>query len=46
MSGTPLFQLEAQLAVPVRTNIAQLRQRLVEVQREENIDIEINVVKG
>jgi len=46
MSGTPLFQLEAQLAVPVRTNIGQLRERLIEVQREENIDIEINVVKG
>jgi glycine cleavage system transcriptional repressor len=46
MSGTPLFQLEAQLAVPVRANIGELRERLVEIQREENIDIEINVVKG
>jgi glycine cleavage system transcriptional repressor len=46
MSGTPLFQLEADLAVPVRTNINQLRERLAELQREENIDIEIAVVKG
>jgi glycine cleavage system transcriptional repressor len=46
MSGTPLFQLEAELAVPVRTNINQLRDRLSEIQREENIDIEITVMKG
>jgi glycine cleavage system transcriptional repressor len=46
MSGTPLFQLEAELAVPLRTNISQLRERLAELQREENIDIEITVVKG
>jgi glycine cleavage system transcriptional repressor len=46
MSGTPLFQLEAELAVPVRTNINQLRERLAEVQREENIDIDLAVVKG
>jgi glycine cleavage system transcriptional repressor len=46
MSGTPLFQLEARLAVPVRTNINQLRTRLADVQRDENIDIEIAVIKG
>src|SRR5439155_3067172 len=46
MSGTPLFQLEAELAVPVRTNINQLRERLADVQRDENIDIEITVIKG
>jgi len=46
MSGTPLFQLEAELAVPVRTNINQLRERLAEIQNEENIDIEITVIKG
>jgi glycine cleavage system transcriptional repressor len=42
MSGTPLFQLEADVAVPARTNINQLRERLEQLQREENIDIEIN----
>ena len=41
MSGTPLFQLEADLAVPAQTNIYELRERLEELQREENIDIEI-----
>jgi glycine cleavage system transcriptional repressor len=46
MSGTPLFQLEADLSVPVRTNINQLRERLAEIQSEENIDIEITVIKG
>jgi glycine cleavage system transcriptional repressor len=42
ISGTPIFQLEAELAVPVRTNINQLRQRFAEIQREENIDIELS----
>ena len=46
MSGTPLFQLEASLAVPVQTNINQLRARLADVQRDENIDIEIAVIKA
>jgi glycine cleavage system transcriptional repressor len=41
MSGTPLFQLEADLSVPARTNIYELRERLEDLQREENIDIEI-----
>jgi glycine cleavage system transcriptional repressor len=45
MSGTPLFQLEADVAVPARTNINQLRERLEQLQREENIDIEINPTK-
>lgn len=41
VSGTPLFQLEAELTVPTRTNINDLRDRLEELQREENIDIEL-----
>ena len=41
MSGTPLFQLEADLAVPAQTNIYELRKCLEDLQREENIDIEI-----
>jgi glycine cleavage system transcriptional repressor len=45
MSGTPLFQLEAVLAVPARTNINELRQALLELQREENIDVAIDVIK-
>jgi glycine cleavage system transcriptional repressor len=45
MSGTPLFQLEAILAVPVRTNIKELREALLELQRDENIDVAIDVIK-
>jgi glycine cleavage system transcriptional repressor len=46
ISGTPIFRLEANLAVPTRTNINQLRQRFSEIQREENIDIEITAAKN
>lgn len=46
VSGTPIFQLEANLAVPTRTNINQLRQRFGEIQREENIDIELTAAKN
>jgi glycine cleavage system transcriptional repressor len=41
ISGTPLFQLEADLSVPSRANINELRERLAELQREQNIDIEL-----
>lgn len=46
VSGTPIFQLEASLAVPTRTNINQLRERFAEIQREENIDIELAAAKS
>lgn len=46
VSGTPLFQLEAGLAVPARTNINQLRERLEQLQRDENIDIEVTAIIG
>ena len=46
VSGTPIFQLEANLAVPTRTNINQLRQRFSEIQREENIDIDLSPAKS
>lgn len=45
ISGTPIFQLEADLAVPARTNINQLRARFAEIQREENIDIDLGAAK-
>lgn len=41
VSGTPIFQLEAILAIPTRTNINLLRESFSEIQREENIDIEL-----
>ena len=46
ISGTPIFQLEADLAIPTRTNINSLRARFAEIQREENIDIEITPAKS
>jgi glycine cleavage system transcriptional repressor len=45
VSGTPIFQLEAILAIPTRTNINQLRQRFSEIQRDENIDIELTATR-
>jgi len=41
VSGTPLFQLEAGIAVPTRISINDLRERLEQLQREQNIDIEV-----
>jgi glycine cleavage system transcriptional repressor len=41
VSGTPIFQLEANLSVPTKTNIRALRERFAEIQKEENIDIEL-----
>ena len=46
VSGTPIFQLEADLAVPTRTNINQLRERFSEIQRAENIDIDLTAARG
>jgi glycine cleavage system transcriptional repressor len=46
ISGTPIFQLEADLAVPGRTNINQLRIRFAEIQREQNIDIDLAPAKS
>src|SRR6516225_7109285 len=45
VSGTPIFQLEADLAIPTRSNIKQLRDRFAEIQREENIDIELTSLR-
>ncbi len=41
VSGTPIFRLEAEISIPTTTNINSLRQRFAEIQREENIDIEL-----
>ena len=37
--------LEASLAVPTRANINELRDRFGEIQREENIDIDLIVAR-
>jgi glycine cleavage system transcriptional repressor len=40
-SGTPIFRLEANIAVPAKVNINALRERFSEIQREENIDVDL-----
>jgi glycine cleavage system transcriptional repressor len=44
VSGAPLFQLEANVSVPARANINALRERLADIQREQNIDIELSPI--
>ncbi len=39
ISGTPLFRMEARLAVPARVNIDEMRRRFASIQADENIDI-------
>jgi glycine cleavage system transcriptional repressor len=43
-SGTPIFSLEALVSVPAKTDINLLRARFTDIQREENIDIELALV--
>jgi glycine cleavage system transcriptional repressor len=40
-SGTPLFRLEATLAVPSDTDVGSLGDRFARIQREQNIDIDL-----
>jgi len=46
VSGTPIFRLEAVVSIPAKTNINALRERFAEIQREENIDVELAAAKG
>jgi glycine cleavage system transcriptional repressor len=46
VSGTPIFQLEADLSVPTRTNIGVLRERFAQIQKEENIDVDLTAAKS
>jgi glycine cleavage system transcriptional repressor len=41
VSGTPIFRLEALLTVPAGLNINKLRESLAEIEREENIDLDL-----
>jgi len=45
VSGTPIFRMEAVLAVPPVISIGRLRQQLDEIEREENIDIDLMMVE-
>jgi glycine cleavage system transcriptional repressor len=44
VSGTPIFRLEANIAVPTKTNINALRERFAAIQREENVDVELSLM--
>jgi len=46
VSGTPIFRLEASISVPANTNINALRERFAEIQRQENIDIDLSLAHG
>ncbi len=46
VSGTPIFSLEASISVPAKTNINVLRERFAQIQRDENIDIELSPAKS
>jgi len=46
VSGTPIFCLEATVSIPVITNVNGLREQFAEIQREENIDIDLTPAKG
>jgi glycine cleavage system transcriptional repressor len=40
-SGTPIFRMDAELAIPASVNISKLRSQLEEMERQENIDIDL-----
>ena len=44
VSGTPIFRMEAVISVPVHLNVNDLRRRFDEIQREENIDLELSLL--
>jgi glycine cleavage system transcriptional repressor len=46
VSGTPIFRLEALVSIPAKTNVNALRERFAEIQREENVDVELAAAKG
>jgi glycine cleavage system transcriptional repressor len=46
VSGTPIFRLEAEISVPAKTNVNLLRERFSDIQREENIDIELSSLRS
>jgi glycine cleavage system transcriptional repressor len=44
VSGTPIFRMVASISVPVDLNINTLRERLSEIEKQENIDIELTLL--
>jgi glycine cleavage system transcriptional repressor len=46
ISGTPIFRLEALISLPAKLNLNALRARLAEIEREENIDVDLALEGG
>jgi glycine cleavage system transcriptional repressor len=46
VSGTPIFRMEAVISVPANLNLNSLRTKLAEVEREENIDIDLELLSS
>jgi glycine cleavage system transcriptional repressor len=46
ISGTPIFRLEALISIPTKLNVKALRFRFAEIEREENIDIDLSLLEG
>jgi glycine cleavage system transcriptional repressor len=46
LSGTPMFQLEAELEVPSKTGLSRLRSQLGELCEEENLDFWLESGRG
>ncbi len=45
VSGTPIFRLEALISVPVSLEIRNLKDRLLEIEKNENIDIDLSLAE-
>lgn len=45
VSGTAIFRMEARISIPAGQNINSLRSTLKEIEREENIDVEMVLMK-
>lgn len=45
VSGTPIFRMEAELSIPAGLNINSLRSQFVELERSENIDIDLSLIE-
>jgi glycine cleavage system transcriptional repressor len=41
-SGTPIFRMEAELSIPATVGLKQLRAQLDEIEKQENIDIDLS----
>jgi glycine cleavage system transcriptional repressor len=46
VSGTPIFRMEAIISVPANVNLNSLRSKLEEVKKEENIDIDLELLSS